>query len=293
VLDTGHAPRARRLAYELLAGVDPTAPDRLIPGMLNDPSVELRRDAVARLIEQAAALAKSKGDHDAVVALYTQAFSAARDQDQVKLLAARLRDLGQEVNLARHFGFLIRWKLIGPFDNTDEKGYAAVYPPEREIDLGASYPGKHGHVKWIDYQTRDDHGQIDFNKALKEEKAVVGYAAAVFLSNRRQQVELRVSSDNALKVWLNGALVEEHDVYHAGTQLDQYAARAVLQPGRNVILVKVCQNEQTQSWAQGWDFRLRVCDAAGGAILSADRTVNPSDKQSETRGTIGRQTRPN
>ena len=53
-----HDPRARRLAYEWIARGDPTAPDRLIPRMLDDPSLELRRDAVARVLaaaEQAAA----------------------------------------------------------------------------------------------------------------------------------------------------------------------------------------------------------------------------------------------
>src|SRR4029077_18208292 len=52
VLDTNHDPHGRRLAFELLAKVDTTAADRLIPGMLNDPSVEFRRDAVARLIDE-------------------------------------------------------------------------------------------------------------------------------------------------------------------------------------------------------------------------------------------------
>ena len=36
--------------------------------------------------------------------------------------------------------------------------------------------------------------------------------------------------------------------------------------GRNTILLKVCQNEQADAWAQVWDFQLRVCDAVGGAV---------------------------
>ncbi len=51
--DRKHAPRTRRLAFELLAAADPAAPDRWIPQMLDDPSLELRRDAVSRLIDQA------------------------------------------------------------------------------------------------------------------------------------------------------------------------------------------------------------------------------------------------
>ena len=46
-----HNPRARRLAFEWIARVDPAAPDRLIPGMLDDPSLELRRDAVATMAD--------------------------------------------------------------------------------------------------------------------------------------------------------------------------------------------------------------------------------------------------
>jgi hypothetical protein len=43
---------------------------------------------------------------------------------------------------------------------------------------------------------------------------------------------------------------------------------AQLQAGRNTILVKVCQNEQTEEWTVEWDFQLRVTDALGTPILS-------------------------
>src|SRR5579885_3013352 len=51
--DTKHDPQARRLAYDLLCETDPKAPDRYLPGMLDDPSLDLRRDAVARVLSQA------------------------------------------------------------------------------------------------------------------------------------------------------------------------------------------------------------------------------------------------
>ncbi len=80
VRDTKRDPRGRRLAYELLASVDPSAPDRLIPGMLNDPGVEFRRDAVARLVEQASK--KLSGDEkDVARKLFVEALSGARDED--------------------------------------------------------------------------------------------------------------------------------------------------------------------------------------------------------------------
>ena len=270
VRDTERVPRARRLAYEWLVRADPTAPDRLIPGMLNDPSVEMRRDAVARLIGDATQVAEGSEPAKAVP-LYRKALTAARDLDQIRLLAARLKDAGEEVDLARHFGFVICWKLIGPFDNTDEKGYEVAYRPEKQIDLEAAYAGKHGQVTWIDHRSGHEYGRVDFNKAIGEEKAVVGYAMAEFAAEREQEVDFRIASDNAVRLWLNGKLLDEHEVYHSGSQFDQYASRGVLKPGRNVILVKVCQNDQPQDWARSWNFQLRVCDRTGGAILSTDR----------------------
>ena len=39
VNDRKHNPAARRIAYELLVEADPKAPERLLPAMLDDPSV--------------------------------------------------------------------------------------------------------------------------------------------------------------------------------------------------------------------------------------------------------------
>src|SRR5262245_7918492 len=57
VLDTKKPGSARRLAYEWLVKQDKDAPARLLPGMLRDPSHELRRDAVELAIKQADELA--------------------------------------------------------------------------------------------------------------------------------------------------------------------------------------------------------------------------------------------
>jgi hypothetical protein len=92
--------------------------------MLDDPSVEFRRDAVARLLNEAAALTGG-GKNDAptapALALYRKALSASRDFDQVQAIVKVLEAAGQKVDVQGHLGLITRWKLIGPFDNTDEK----------------------------------------------------------------------------------------------------------------------------------------------------------------------------
>jgi hypothetical protein len=269
VLDQGRDPRARRLAYEWLLRVDPSAKDRLIPGMFDDPSREMRRDAVARLIDQAVRHGEAKLAADAI-AVYRQALAAARERDQVDLVARRLRGLGQKVDLVRQLGYVVRWKLIGPFEDVGGKGFDTAYPPERELRFDAEYQGKKGPVRWKDFVCTDDYGTVDLNKGLVELKEVDGYAATEFYTDRQREVELRFTSDNALKIWLNGAPLASYKIYHGGSQPDQYVNRVSLRPGRNAILVKVGQNELTQDWARAWDFHLRVVDLAGAPVLSAE-----------------------
>ncbi len=269
ILDTKRDPRARRLAFELLTRVDDQAADRLIPKLLHDPSVEFRRDAVVRLLKEAQEIPAD--DQPALTAIYQKAFSGARDLDQVEELQKKLKDLGVEVDLAAHFGMVQKWRLIGPFDNTDKKGFAVAYPPESEMDYSKTYPGKVGEVKWAEHVTADPYGMVDLNTAIAKHMGAIGYAATEFISDKAQEVDIRVGSICAAKVWLNGELLMSHEIYHAGTQMDQYIARGKLKAGKNIILVKCAQNEQTENWAQDWQFKLRVCDSAGTAILSEDR----------------------
>jgi hypothetical protein len=266
-LDQSHAPRARRLAFEWLARVDSTAPDRLIPGMLNDPSVEFRRDAVARLVKEADLLKTDKPDEAA--AIYIRALSGARDEDQIDSIASTLTALGRAPDLVNHFGMIVRWKLLGPFDNGAGKGFAVAYPPEGELDLAAEYDGKGGRVKWLEHSTSDRKGLVNLNTALGNHKGAVAYATAEFVSDEDREVEVRLGSVNATRLWVNDRLVDEHEVYHqGGTRFDQYISRVRLKKGTNRLLLKVCQNEQTEEWAQEWQFMLRVCDDAGTAIHS-------------------------
>ena len=265
-----HNPRRRRLAYEWIARVDPSAPDRLIPSMLDDPSLEMRRDAVARVIADAKAAAEKEQTGEAIDT-YHKALASARDLDQVKLVVEALDKLGKPVDLAEHFGFILDWKLIGPFDSTGGVGFDKVYPPEQTIDPAAAYDGSAGKVKWIEHHTEDEYGSVDLNKAIGKHMGAAGYATAEFTSDQPRPIDVRLGSGNAVKLWLNGELLASADTYHTNDVMDQYVGQGTLNKGKNVILVKVCQNEQTEDWAQDWKFQLRVCDRLGKAVLSTDR----------------------
>jgi hypothetical protein len=270
--DTRHSPRGRRLAYELVAAVDPSAESRLIPTLLNDASLELRRDAVALALADAA---KADGK-DAQLRAYQVAFRASRDHDQIKLAADKIKELGGSVDLPLHYGFITTWWIVGPFDNLGDRGWDVVYPPEEGVELKARYAGQKGEIGWIEATTADELGMVDLNKILDKHKGAIAYAYAEFISDKEHKVELRLGCINANKVFLNGELITANHVYHANTAIDQYVARGTLKPGKNAILLKIAQNEQTEVWAQEWRFQLRVCDAIGTAILSRDRAAAKS-----------------
>ena len=264
--DLHHAPAARRLAYEWLVRVDRTAPERLLPGMLQDPSSELRRDAVALQMDRARPL-RDKDDKPAAVAAYTKALSGACDEDQVKEIAAALEKLGAPVDLAAHFGFVREWRLASPFDNAGGSQFKTVYPPEKAVDLTATYKGKNGaDVAWKEFVSKDPYGLVDLTKAIGKEKGVVAYAFAVVDSPVDRPVQVRVGSYNAIKIFLNGKEIFARDEYHHGMRIDQHIADGVLKTGRNELLLKVCQNEQSESWAQNWIFQARLSDSVGAAV---------------------------
>ncbi len=265
-----HEPRARRLAYELIAQADPARGETLIGRMLDDPSTELRRDAVARVIADAKRLQTEK-QNDQAIARYSAALKSARDIDQIEAIAKAMKDLGQPVNLASVFGWLSDWKVIGPFDNTKGAGFDQTFPPEEKVDLQAEYDGKSGRVRWQSLAATNEYGLVDLNQPMGALKGVTGYAFTTIESTRARAVELRLGCKNGWKIWFNGKYVFGRDEYHRGMEIDQYRFKIELKPGRNTILVKVCQNEQTEDWTKEWEFQMRLTDDLGAPVDLARR----------------------
>jgi len=279
LLDTSNSPQGRNLAYELIAKSDPKTAAKLIPGMLNDPSPQLRRGAVQELIEEGNQLFSAK-KNDPATLLYRQALNGARDADQIKQIADKLEKLGNEVDLPNHFGFLTHWKVIAPFDNTKREGFDVVFPPEKEVDLKAKYQSKDGkEIQWQDVAVSDPYGMLDLNQPFGLLKEVTGYAYTEMQFDSDRPAELRIGCKNAWKIWFNNELIFGRDEYHRGMKIDQYNLPIQLKKGKNTILIKLCQDHQTQSWTVEWQAQVRICDATGTAILATDRLPTPKAKK--------------
>jgi hypothetical protein len=277
VRDDKQNARARRLAFELLLRVDKTATDRLIPGMLGDPSPDFRRDAVARAMDRAHKLLQTNKKDEGRDA-YLEVLKYAVDDDQVRLIAGFLGNLGVKVDRQRHIGAVTRWHVIGPFENRKDVGFEAVYPPESEVDLQKSYAGQLGEVKWVPLTGEGNYGVVDIAEKIHDYHGAVMYAFATFDAPAARDVQIRLATPNAWVLWLNDEKLFVRHEYHRGSMFDQYRVPAKLKEGRNTILLKICNNDN-EMFVKEYRFQLRVCDSAGVAVHPRTPPLSPSAEE--------------
>ncbi len=267
---TSENPSARYWAFTFITRDRPQEREQMLANMLADPCLELRFEAVELGLKQLA-----ESENTATVETRRgrtkELLAAARLPEQVQQVAKQLDELGEKVDLLQHFGFLSKWQVIGPFPNLQQASFDEVYGPEKdyvagETSLVKKYVGKAGEVAWQATETEAADGGVDLNVIFKNEKGAVVYAVTQFESSGEVDCEVRIGCPNACKVWVNGKLCISREVYHTGTQIDQYVAPVSIRPGANSVLIKVCQNEQTDPWAQDWICQLRFTDESGSAI---------------------------
>ncbi|MBC8456822.1 MAG: tetratricopeptide repeat protein [Deltaproteobacteria bacterium] len=166
------------------------------------------------------------------------------------------RQLAEKVT--EEIGFIrdTRWWTIGPFDNTDGAGFDAVYPPENEVDLKATYKGKAEDVKWRKHDDGTADELLDFTKTMQPNKNAVVYVSTHFYASDEQEAQLRLGSNDGVKVWLNGALIWSNDVIR-DVKADDDIVSVNLLSGKNQLLVKVMQV------SGGWGLMLRMTAAEG------------------------------
>jgi hypothetical protein len=134
-----------------------------------------------------------------------------------------------------------KWHYVGPFDNSGQRGFDTVYPPEKEIDLKKEYTGKNG--------TKAVWREGKFTDGQPNNLAIFGGAnnndAVVYLYREIEcsgSAELPVSlgSDDTLTVWLNGEKLVAQNEYRAVAP-DQAQLTLKLRSGKNQLLLKICQ----------------------------------------------------
>ena len=112
VADVTQPPRVRALAFAWLKERDQPRADGLLGAMLDDRSLDLRREAVEKQLA-----AVSSGDEAAQKVAYRRCLVVARDVDQIERIAGWLSEHGEPVDVAKVLGFVRRWRVSEAYDN--------------------------------------------------------------------------------------------------------------------------------------------------------------------------------
>ncbi len=122
-----------------------------------------------------------------------------------------------------------------------------------QIDATAKYDGKNGQVSWEKCQDNFIDGYIRIQPTVNWS---VAYSFATVHSPDEREAEFRFDSDDQGKVWLNGIEMHAHTRTYA-TDIDRDIIPVTLSPGKNSILIKVCEE------TRGSGFYLRITDTDG------------------------------
>lgn len=135
------------------------------------------------------------------------------------------------------------WCYAGPFGNEEGAGFDTVYGPETEdrVDPKMQFDGVLGPVSWQAlpvYACVDGH-LVRFDHIVTPSEGICVYASAWLDSPSERVVRMLTGSDDGMAVWVNGHKVLSRDELRMATPGNE-STEVTLNPGKNRILVKVC-----------------------------------------------------
>ena len=131
------------------------------------------------------------------------------------------------------------WHIAGPFDNGDnDAGLDKVFPPEKGVDLLATYDGKLGKVAWKTVKP-DGQGYVDLQAFYApNSNGIVSYLYREIESPADQEATILLGADDGCKLWLNGAQVHANRSHRAAVP-EQDSVKVKLKKGKNALLFKI------------------------------------------------------
>lgn len=137
--------------------------------------------------------------------------------------------------------------VIGPFPNTDKKGFATAYEPEKGVDLDQVADVSGNKVCWFDISPVDAVSVQDnlYSVALERifrQGWVCCYVSGELVSAADSKARIELGSDDAFELWVGGNRVGGEDVYRPAAPA-QNKFDIDVKKGKTPILVKILQGE--------------------------------------------------
>jgi putative membrane-bound dehydrogenase-like protein len=132
------------------------------------------------------------------------------------------------------------WHILGPFpnDGTPDRAMQAVYPPEKKIDFGARYDGKHGKIAWRTARP-NAAGYVDLRAFhAPHSDGIVSHLYCEVDSPSAQDATVLLGTDDQAYLWVNRKRVYQSTQHRAAVP-EQDRVQVRLRPGRNTFLLKI------------------------------------------------------
>jgi hypothetical protein len=175
-------------------------------------------------------------------------------------------------------GFIKNWLIAGTFPSPevdtnlpDGSGHLGFYKDYLEsqggeengsLALGSTitYTNENGETVSVVPQqiVAANDGIVDLDALYGQPDNVMAYAFSNVYSDKAQEVTISLGSDDAIKVWLNGALVHSNYVGR-GLSFGQDVFNVKLEKGNNPMLVKVVD------MIRDWGFAIEVLEKQSAA----------------------------
>jgi len=125
------------------------------------------------------------------------------------------------------------WYWVGPFEEKEVDAYSAVYGPEVNTDLKASY--ENGKLKWV---CKPEWVDGEIHKFAANSGRVANYLFRIIKASKAATVPVYLGSNDGIQVWLNGKKVLARDI---GRQIepDQERVELACKEGENKLLMKI------------------------------------------------------
>ena len=155
--------------------------------------------------------------------------------------------------ISENIGKIMRWQ-VSPAYRVDGKDYLQL----QNIELAPEKADEAANVKWKATDA-DKTGKVNLLKAVENANQVTAYARCIIRVAAATKAQIMLGSDDAAKVWLNGALLENVNVPRAYTA-NEDKMKVELKAGDNVLLVKIGQG------GGQWELGAKVCAEDGGPL---------------------------
>lgn len=211
----------------------------------------------------------SKHHISKINALESYDFQSKKVRDSYKYILSHLylkqRDFAKKTELGITNEFIKQWKCVGPFENLNNSGIYEKYGVEENIDSETYDANSNGTLSW--YTLNNIMGEpYTTLRSHQQYGSGTSYLKTYLNVDKNRDVLLSFGSNAAFKVWVNGKEIYLNE-YVYNTDLDYFNVKVNLQPGKNILLIKLAHNSYPY-------VSCKITNGDGSEAIGVEKTIN-------------------